>query len=107
MRGYATLIGRLRQAGATPILMTIPIIEAPEADPPIPDPRAYNAAIEALAARESLRLVDLYRAFYEVYERAANYKQRVALSADGIHPNSQGHTLIARAILTQLGLLRK
>jgi lysophospholipase L1-like esterase len=51
--------------------------------------------------------VDLYRAFYEVYERAANYKQRVTLSSDGIHPNSQGHTLIARTILTQLGLLRK
>jgi acyl-CoA thioesterase I len=105
--GYGVLIRRVREGGATPILMTIPIIEAPEANPPIPDPRAYNAGIEALAAREGLRLVDLYRAFYEVYERAANYKQRVTLSSDGIHPNSQGHTLIARTILTQLGLLRK
>ena len=107
LAAYAGLIGRLREAGATPILMTIPVIEALDANPPIPDPRAYNAAIEALAAREGLRVVDLYRAFYEVHERAANYKQRVALSSDGIHPNSQGHTLIARTILTQLGLLRK
>ena len=31
---------------------------------------------------------------------------RGILTADGIHPNSQGHALIARTLLLQLGLLR-
>ena len=87
--------------------LTIPIIGQEDEDHPIPDPGPYNAAILALAARARLPVVDLHRAFYEVYERAGNYKQIVRLSDDGVHPNRQGHALIARALVAQLGLLRK
>jgi lysophospholipase L1-like esterase len=105
---YAALLDRLRAAGAGPILLTIPILGRPDdEDDPIPDPGPYNAAILALAARAGLPAVDLHRAFYEVHERAGNYKQVVRLSDDGIHPNHQGHALIARALVAQLGLLRK
>ena len=104
---YEALVGRLRAAGITVIVLTIPIIGQDDTDHPIPDPGPYNAAILALAARARLPVVDLHRAFYEVYERAGNYKQIVRLSDDGIHPNRQGHALIARALVAQLGLLRK
>jgi lysophospholipase L1-like esterase len=105
--GYRALVERLQGAGIDPILMTIPVIGSDEEDSPIPDPRAYNAAIKTLAQGAGLRLVDVHRAFYAVYERAAQYKQIVALSTDGIHPNHQGHALIARTLVQQLGLLRK
>ncbi len=104
---YQALLTRVRAAGIGPILLTIPIIGQDDEDHPIPDPGPYNAAILALAAHERLPVVDLHRAFYEVYERAGNYKQIVRLSDDGIHPNRQGHALIARALIAQLGLLRK
>ncbi|HMA36857.1 MAG TPA: SGNH/GDSL hydrolase family protein [Chloroflexia bacterium] len=104
---YAVLLARLRAAAITPILLTIPVVGSDAPDSPIPDPQPYNAAIRALATREQLRLVDLYQAFYDVYARAAAYKQIVSLSTDGIHPNSPGHTLIARTIILQLGLLQR
>ena len=105
--GYRALVERLQRAGLDPVLLTIPVIGSDEEDSPIPDPRAYNAAIKALAQGAGLRRVDVHRAFYAVYERAAQYKQIISLSTDGIHPNSQGHALIARTLVQQLGLLRK
>ena len=104
---YRALVERLQRAGLDPVLMTVPVVGSDEEDSPIPDPHAYNAAIKALAQSAGLRLVDLHRAFYAVYERAAQYKQVVSLSTDGIHPNHQGHALIARTLVQQLGLLRK
>jgi len=104
---YHGLLDRLRAGGVQTVLLTIPISGQDDEDHPIPDPGPYNAAILALAARERLPAVDLQRAFHEVYERAGNYKQIVRLSDDGIHPNRQGHALIARALVAQLGLLRK
>ena len=104
---YRALVARLQGAGIDPILMTIPVIGSDEEDSPIPDPQAYNAAIRALAQSAGLCLVDIHRAFSAVYERAAQYKQIVSLSTDGIHPNHQGHALIARTLVQQLGLLRK
>jgi lysophospholipase L1-like esterase len=105
--GYRALVERLQRAGIDPVLLTIPVIGSDEEDSPIPDPRAYNAAIQALAQSAGLRLVDVHRAFYAVYERAVQYKQVIALSTDGIHPNSQGHALIARTLVQELGLLTK
>jgi lysophospholipase L1-like esterase len=105
--GYRALVERLQSAGIDPVLLTIPVIGSDEEDSPIPDPRAYNAAIQALAQSAGLRLVDVHRAFYAVYERAVQYKQVIALSTDGIHPNSQGHALIARTLVQELGLLTK
>ncbi|MGI8586721.1 MAG: SGNH/GDSL hydrolase family protein [Chloroflexia bacterium] len=104
---YAAILSRIRAAGPSPILMTIPIVANVSDEFPVPDPGPYNAAIVALAEREELPLVALHRAFYEVYERAANYKQTVSLTVDGVHPNRQGHALIARTIITQLGPLQK
>ena len=104
---YRALIGRIQAAASGVVLLTIPVVGVETDEVSIPDPRAYNEAIRGLAAATGVRLVDIHRAFYEVHERAANYKQVVALTSDGIHPNSQGHALIARTILLQLGLLRK
>ncbi len=104
---YRALVARLQEAGSAPILLTIPVVGFASDERTIPDPRAYNDAIRALAAAADLPLIDVHRAFYEVYERAANYKQTVSLSSDGLHPNSQGYALIARTLLVQLGLLRK
>jgi acyl-CoA thioesterase-1 len=104
---YRALLGHIRAAGATPILLTIPVVGLESEERTIPDPQPYNAAIRALAAAESLPLVDVYQAFHAVYTRAADYKQTVHLSTDGLHPNSQGYALIARSILVQLGLLQK
>ncbi|HEX6607600.1 MAG TPA: GDSL-type esterase/lipase family protein [Chloroflexia bacterium] len=64
---YRALVARLQGAGIDPILMTIPVIGSDEEDSPIPDPRAYNATIKALAQSAGLRLVDIHRAFYAVY----------------------------------------
>ena len=66
----------------------------------------YNGPIRTLAAEGGLRLVDVNRAFHNAYDRAATYKQAIQLTRDGIHPNRQGHALIARTFLSELGLLR-
>lgn len=104
---YRALLDRIATAGCRAILLTIPVLGSPGADRPIPDPRSYNQAIRHLAEATGRPLVDTQRPFHEVYERAARYKQQVSLTTDGIHPNHQGHALIARAFLVQLGLLRK
>ncbi|HUS15144.1 MAG TPA: SGNH/GDSL hydrolase family protein [Chloroflexia bacterium] len=104
---YDALLGRLEAARIGVVLMTIPVIGSDAPESPLPDPARYNEAIAALAVRHGLRLVDIHRAFRDVYERALHYKQQVLLTTDGIHPNPQGNALIARTLVTHLGLLNR
>ena len=99
------LLARLRDTGIGVILLTTTVAGEQ------PDSRAnrllrdYNAALRALAAETGARLVDVWQAFADAYDRAAAYKQEVALTTDGVHPNLQGHALIARTFLAAVGLL--
>ncbi len=102
---YAGLLAHIRAAGAGAIAVTIPVVGLESETGAVPDPGAYNTAIRAAATGEDARLVDPYRAFRAIYERAADYKQHVSLTSDGIHPNPQGVTLFTRTLLLELGLL--
>jgi hypothetical protein len=67
--------------------------------------RAYNRAIRDVARASGAPLVDVEHAFRTIFDRAANYKQTVALAAPEGKLNAQGQTLIARTFLDALGLL--
>jgi acyl-CoA thioesterase I len=56
----------------------------------------YNAAILRVAEETKTRLIDIRSAFL----LANNYKNLICL--DGIHPNSEGHKLIAEKILNYI-----
>src|SRR5205823_4294456 len=104
---YTAIVAALRAAEITVILLTTSVIGENPAGRANRLLKPYNAAIRDLAARENLRLVDINRAFHDAYDRAAAYKQEVTLTSDGLHPNRQGHALMARTIMTELGLLKR
>lgn len=56
----------------------------------------YNVAVHKIAQVANVKLIDIRSAFLKRRDYC-DY-----LSADGIHPNEQGHALIARTVLQQL-----
>lgn len=110
---YTALIGRLRQNGVTPVLMTLPPIDAERYLGWVaPEPEArkrvvrwlgdvqliyrfqelYSGAVARIAAQTGALLADVRPCFLDKH----NY--RSLLCEDGIHPNEAGHQLIFDAL---------
>jgi lysophospholipase L1-like esterase len=102
---YTRLVAALREAGIGVILMTTSVLGEDLTSKRNGFLKDYNRFIRDLAGREGLRVVDVNRAFQNAYDRAAAYKQEISLTTDGVHPNLQGHAVIARTFMTELGLL--
>jgi lysophospholipase L1-like esterase len=102
---YTRLVQALRDAGIQLILMTTSVLGEDLKSKRNGFLKDYNRFIRELAGREGLRVVDVNRAFQDAYDRAATYKQTISLTTDGVHPNLQGHAIIARTFMTELGLL--
>ena len=104
---YTRIVQTLQAAGSRVILLTTSILGENLKGKGNRFLKDYNGFIRALAEREKLRLVDVNRAFHAAYDRAATYKQEVALTTDGVHPNLQGYALIARTFMIELGLFQR
>ncbi len=104
---YARIVQVLREAGIGVILMTTSVLGEDLKSKRNGLLKDYNRALRELAGREKLRLVDVNRAFQNAYDRAVTYKQEISLTTDGVHPNLQGHAVIARTFMTELGLLER
>jgi acyl-CoA thioesterase I len=118
------LVSELRDGGVedvlianTPPLVALPVYRACRPDPPREGPpcftdevlpparvvseavRAYNAAIERVAAREKATVVDLHARMRAA--RRADAMRRL-VSADGFHPSAAGHRAAAAAFADAL-----
>ncbi len=104
-RNLAEALTELQQSGVRPILITLAVL-GNDREHPINDLlRAYSKAIREVAQERGAPLVDVERAFRDIFDRAANYKQRLALTGPGGKLNAQGQTLIARTFLAAFRLL--
>src|SRR3954471_20372047 len=98
-------VRELQAAGVGCILMTIVPVANDTGNPVNGVVRNYSKAIRAIAAELNCPLVDSERAFRDVLDRAATYKQKVAFTGQNGELNAQGQTLLARTFLDAFGLL--
>lgn len=92
------LVSRVRSIGAEPVLCSPSAVDE-GCDPML---KGYNETLvlltqrcQTVAQREGARFVDLFRPLLAAGP---------GLAPDGIHPNPQGHLIMARAAAKQLGL---
>lgn len=104
-RDLGAVVVALRQAGVRPALLTIATHGPDRALRVNAVTRAYSRAIREVARAEDAPLVDVEQAFRNLFDRAADYKQTVSLTAPDGRLNAQGQTLIARTFLATFGLL--
>ena len=98
-------VSELMIAGVRPVLLTI-APPGPDFDYPVNAVlKAYSKTIRSIAEKHETVIVDIERAFLNVYDRAANYKQKVALTNHSGGLNAQGQSLVARTFLAAMGLL--
>lgn len=67
---------------------------------------AYNQALQDLAAKHSIEIVDLQKPFRKL---VSDYRETTGstlnfLTVDGVHMNAQGNQVMAQTILTNLGV---
>lgn len=67
--------------------------------------KSYSKALRQLASEKQIALVDVERAFNDLFLRAGQYKQRVALASVSGELTPQGQALMARTFLNEVGLL--
>jgi lysophospholipase L1-like esterase len=94
-RNLDGIVKAVAASGATPLLATLPPMNAPllQSEQLRPEHWAeYDAAIRSSAAADDVTLVDLSKAF----------GGNLSLLQDGIHPTAAGAALIARAIYAAL-----
>lgn len=96
-RNIASIVGAVQAHGAEAVLLTTTVVKdkSPKTQQRLD---GYNAAIRSLAKQRKLRLVEVY----QVMDAQPDAVARL-LVADGVHPNYQGQSLIARAVLNGLG----
>lgn len=100
----AAILG-LRASSVNTILMT-PALTGNDLDFPLNAIlQAYARGIRRLGEELDVAVVDLEQAFRNMFDRAANYKQRAILSSSQGALNAQGQTLIARTFLATFDLL--
>jgi lysophospholipase L1-like esterase len=104
-RDLGAAVAELLAAGVRPILLTTTPFDNDRDNPANLVLAAYNKAIRELAQEHTAPLVDLERAFRDVFDRAANYKQKVALVGPEGNLNAQGQSLVARTFLQAFDLL--
>ncbi len=95
----------LQGAGIRPILFTTVLLGSDLTSPLNLTLRAYSKAIRDVAEAHEAALVEIERAFRDVLDRAANYKQSVSLTDSQGRVNPQGEALIARNFLHAFGIL--
>jgi len=81
------------------VLLTPYMIEPNPREPMRARMDKYGAVVKKLATRHGAILVDTQAAFNE----ALRHIHPMALAWDRIHPNSSGHTILARAFLQGIG----
>lgn len=104
-RNLALALQRLQGAGVRVALLTTIVLGNRIEHPANQVLSAYNRAIREQAEVAGALLVDIERAFRDVIDRAANYKQKVTLTGPGGELNAQGQALIARTLLVAFGIL--
>ncbi len=92
-RNIRAIVAAVRSHKAEPILLTTTTVDRPTAEV-LSKLEGYNSVLRQIAEEEKLRLA-------EVQEK---FKGKSGLFVeDGIHPNFEGHRLIARAVLDAVG----
>lgn len=111
-QSYCSMIREVRQSGGAPVLLTLPPIVAPRYFAWISQGlnaenilrwlgdvehiyrwhEMYNLAVCRAAMQENAPLIDISSEFLSM----THYQDLIC--ADGIHPNEQGHRLIAQSI---------
>lgn len=67
--------------------------------------KAYNKSMRAASQSTGSMLIDIEKAFKDVLDRAATYKQSIQLATTTGELNAQGQALVARSLLEALGVL--
>jgi hypothetical protein len=98
-------VRQLAGAGVRPILLTTVLVGEDITHPLNSILKTYNRAIREAASRSDVPLVDVERAFNDLFLRAGQYKQRVALAGYRGEITPQGEALLARTLLHAFGLL--
>ena len=98
-------LGELRDAGVKQILLTLAWVGNDRTHPVNDVLRAYSRTVRQLGQEFDCPVVDAERAFRDFLDRAATYKQQVALTGKDGKLNAQGQTLLARTFLGTFGLL--
>jgi lysophospholipase L1-like esterase len=104
-KDLAAAVTTFQGAGIRPILFTTVLLGSDLTSPLNLTLRAYSKAIRDVAEGTGAALVDVERAFRDVLDRAANYKQSVSLTDAQGRANPQGEALIARNFLHTFGIL--
>ncbi len=91
------IAARLRQQGIPMLLFTTCIID-PLGDERDARSETYSTFLRQFAAAQGYRLADIRPLLQQARAAGAN-----VMDADNIHPNFEGHRLIARALLDALG----
>jgi hypothetical protein len=86
------------KARSIPLLILTTSILGPKCGDADKRLEAFNAALRSLAQRESYRLAEVNRLMNKARDEGLE-----ALEEDHVHPNYQGHRLMARAVLDALG----
>jgi len=101
----AAALGELQAAGVRPAVLTT-IVVGNDLQNPVNDVlKLYNRAIREATRQSGSLLVDVEQAFRNVFDRAANYKQKVALTRSTGDLNAQGQALLARTLLSAFSVL--
>jgi acyl-CoA thioesterase-1 len=96
---YETLVAKLRQSGRLIVLANLPDIVSAPAMKVMADESLrirlgqFNKTIEAIARRQGVRLVDLYKLSGETIRSRPEY-----FSSDGLHPSDLGYAHWAEAM---------
>lgn len=98
-------LDELGSAGIRSLVMTTIIVGNDLLNPVNSVLRLYNRAIREAAQEAGSPVADIEKSFRNVFDRAGNYKQKVALTGPTGNVNAQGEALIARTLLETLGVL--
>ncbi len=96
---------RLKATTIRPALLTTVLVGQDPAYPLNNILKTYNSSIREVARRHEVPLIDIERAFADLFSRAGQYKQRVSLATTHGEISPQGQALIARTFLHAFDLL--
>lgn len=118
-RDMQTLVERIRDIGATPILITPTMYDLRVKQlNPKPDSRGrggyyngvlalYGSWLREFGAERGLGLVDFYAPLNAFTLQSRKTQPNFTLVPDGIHPNAGGHAVMAYAFASDLGLSKR
>ena len=98
-RTLSALVSETRMRVREFVLMTPFFIEPNPADPMRRRMDEYGGMVKKIASRNGLTCVDTQAAFDAVLK----HTHPMAIAWDRVHPNSVGHTILARAFLHAIG----